>query len=392
MPAYLDHAATTPLCEPARRAALAWSGERFGNPSGPHSVAAAARAALDDAREVVSTVLGTAPGDVVFTSGGTESDNLAVLGRALAAPGAVVVSAVEHHAVLRAAQAAGRWAGCPVRTVGTDADGRVDLAQLADALDRSVSIVSVQLVNNEVGTLQPFAEVARLVRRRAPQAVLHTDAVQAAPWYDLAEMAQGADLVTISAHKFGGPQGAGVLAFARPVELAPLSFGGPQERGRRAGTQDVAGAAGLGAALSWLRRDREAESERVTALRDRLALGLLAALEGVRLTAGDVPRAPGHCHLVVEGVDSEELLFLLDSYGVCASAGSACASGALEASHVLTAMGTPPALARGALRLSLGHSSTDADVDMALEAVPRAVSRLREAVAPGALPVRKVLR
>ncbi len=392
MPAYLDHAATTPMCEPARRAVLDWSGERFGNPSGPHSVAAAARAALDDARDVVSTALGTAPGDVVFTSGGTESDNLAVLGRALAVPGAVVVSAVEHHAVLGAAKAAARWAGCPVRTVGTDSDGRVDLAQLADALDASVSIVSVQLVNNEVGTVQPFAEVAHLVRRRAPQAVLHTDAVQAAPWYDLAEMGYGADLVTISAHKFGGPQGAGALAFRRPVELAPLTFGGPQERERRAGTQDVAGAVGLAAAMSWLRREMSAERRRVTLLRDRLASGLLAAVEGARVTAAAVPRAPGHCHLTVEGVDSEELLFLLDSYGVRASAGSACASGALEASHVLTAMGTPPALARGALRLTLGHSSTEADVDLALEAVPRAVSRLREAGRAASPRAQEVLR
>ncbi len=366
---------------------MPWLSGAYGNPSGHHSVAAAARTALDQARDVLAGALGTVPGDLVVTSGGTESDNLAVLGRALLVPGAVVVGAVEHHAVLNAGRAASQLTGQPLRTVGADRHGRVDLSELAKALDPTVSLVSVQLVNNELGTVQPFADVAALVRRRAPRAVLHTDAVQAAPWFDVAVLAEGADLVSISAHKFGGPQGAGALAFRRPVELAPLLHGGPQERERRAGTQNVAGAVGMAAALAAVRAAAPREAVRVAALRDRLAAGLLERVPGSVLTVGPgVPTAPGHCHVLIEGVDSEELLFMLDTMGLAASAGAACASGAMEPSHVLRAIGTAPEAARGALRLTLGHTSTDEDVEQALEVVPRAVASLRSVGAsPGPL-------
>jgi cysteine desulfurase len=238
-------------------------------------------------------------------------------------------------------------------------------------------MVSVQMVNNEVGTLQPLADVARIVRRRAPHAVLHTDAVQAAPWYDVAKLAAGADLVSVSAHKFGGPQGVGALALRRPVELEPLLYGGPQERERRAGTHNVAGTVGMAAALEATSRRRDEECCRVGALRDRLLAGLLAAMASAHETAAGREKAPGHCHLVIDGVESEALLVLLDGYGVCASAGSACASGAMEPSHVLTAMGYSPEQALGALRLTLGHASSRADVDLALRAVPAAVAQLR---------------
>ena len=211
-----------------------WLSGRFGNPSGSHSVARAARQAVDEARDKVAGVLGTAPGDVVFTASGTEAANLAILGRLRAVPGPVVVSAIEHHAVLHAASAAERALGTPVRVVAVGNDGVVDLDSLAGALDKTVSIVSVQLVNSEVGTVQPLAEVARLVRRRAPAAVLHTDAVQAVPWFDVADLGAGADMVSISGHKFGGPQGVGALAFRRPVKVEPVLYGGPQERERRA--------------------------------------------------------------------------------------------------------------------------------------------------------------
>lgn len=353
-----------------------WLSGSFGNPSGSHSVARAARQAIDEARDKIATFLGTAPGDVVFTSGGTEAANLAVLGRAGAVAGPVVVSAIEHHAVLHAAQAAGRLFGVPVRVVDVGNDGIVDLKALAAALDKTVSVVSVQLVNNEVGTVQPLPEVAHLVRRRAPGAVLHTDAVQAVPWLDVACLAAGADMVSISAHKFGGPQGAGALAFRRPVELEPLTFGGPQERERRAGTHNVAGIVGMAAALEAAANQRFAACERVRRLRDKLTAGLLASIPRARETAAGREKVPGHCHLVIDGIESEALLVLLDGYGVAASAGSACASGAMEPSHVLVAMGYPRELALGALRLTLGHTSSDADVELALRAVPAAVSRL----------------
>jgi cysteine desulfurase len=354
-----------------------WLGGRFGNPSGSHSVARAARQAIDEARDVVAQVLGTTPGDVVFTGSGTEAANLAVLGRARAVPGPVVVSATEHHAVLHAARAAAHNCAVPARVVAVGQDGTVDLHALGAALDNTVSIVSVHLVNNEVGTLQPLDDVARLVRRRSPGAVLHTDAVQAAPWYDIAQLAAGADMVSISAHKFGGPQGTGALAFRCPVKLEPLFYGGGQERERRAGTHNVAGIVGMAAALATAARNRATAFERTRRLRDRLAAGLLAGIPSATETAAGAPKAPGHCHLVIDGVESEALLLLLDAAGVAASAGSACASGAMEPSHVLLAMGFSPDQSLGALRLTLGHTSTEADVDDALRAVPAAVAQLR---------------
>jgi cysteine desulfurase len=349
---------------------------RFGNPSGSHSVARAARQAIDEARDTISEILGTAPGDVVFTAGGTEAANLAVLGRARCTPGAVVVSAIEHHAVLHAAHAAERT-GATVRVIGASVGGTIDLQALAGALDGSVSVVSVQLVNNEIGTLQPLSDVARLVHRRAPGAVLHTDAVQAVPWYDVSSLAVGADMISISAHKFGGPQGVGALAFRRPVKLEPIVYGGPQERQRRAGTHNVAGVVGMAAALRAAALSRDEASARARRLRERLSCGLQASIPGAHETALGEEKAPGHCHLVVDGIESEALLVVLDGLGVAASAGSACASGAMEPSHVLLAMGYSAEQALGALRLTLGHTSTDADVDFALAAVPQAVAMLR---------------
>ena len=377
MSAYFDHAATTPMRSEAREAMGPWLGGRFGNPSGAHSVARAARGAVDEARDVIAAVLGTSPGDVVFTAGGTEAANLAVLGRAHAAPGALVVSAIEHHAVLNAALAAERYGLGEARVVPVGKDGLVDLEALAGALDKSVSLVSVQLVNNEVGTLQPLGAVARLVRRRAPGAVLHTDAVQAVPWYDIADLGEGADMVSISAHKFGGPQGAGALAFRRKIPLEPLVFGGPQERERRAGTHNVAGVVGMAAALRATVDDMEGAARRVRALRDTLCSGLLGAIPGAHETAPGQEKAPGHCHLVIEGIESEALLMVLDGLGVAASAGSACASGAMEPSHVLMAMGYSEREAMGALRLTLGHTTSAEDVAKGLREVPLAVQGLR---------------
>lgn len=387
MLAYLDHAATTPVLPEAAEAMIPWLTAQFGNPSGSHSVARAARAAVEEARERVAGVLGVEPGAVVFTGGGTESDNLAVRGavearrRAGLPPGVVVTSAVEHHAVLHAAARA----GVPVREAPVTADGVVDLDALAGLLDADVTVVSIMLANNEVGTVQPLDEIVELVRRRAPAAVVHTDAVQAFRWIDLRSAAAGADLVSLSAHKFGGPQGVGVLAAREGAAVHRMVEGGGQERERRPGTHNVAGILGAAAAAVATDAGRAGYVGDVAARRDRLAGGLLAGIAGASLMGASAPRVPGIAQLCFGDVESEALLVLLDDAGVAASAGSACASGAIEASHVLLAMGVPERQALGALRLSLAPSTTDAEIDAALDAVPRAVGQLRAATvaAPG---------
>jgi cysteine desulfurase len=385
MTAYLDHAASTPLRPEAVEAMLPYLRDSYGNPSGSHAMARSARKAIDDAREVVAEALGAKPGEVVFTSGGTESDNLAVLGDsdqriAAGRPAALVASAIEHHAVLDPVESRHG------RLVGVDARGVIDLDELAGVLDPQVALVSVMAVNNEVGTIQPIDEVAALVRRLAPDAVVHTDAVQALQWLDLGQLASTVDLISISGHKFGGPKGVGALVVRDGTALAARTLGGGQERERRSGTQNVAGIVGLGEALRLTLATRDATVERATKLRDRLLDGLLASVRDLAESAAAVDatgtpdrshRVPGIAHVCIDGVDSESMLFLLEKADLCASAASSCASGAMEPSHVLAAMGVPAELAGGSLRLSLGWASTDADVDAALAAVPPAVERLR---------------
>ena len=261
--------------------------------------------------------------------------------------------------------------------VGVGTDGVVDLDALAAALDDDVRVVSVMLANNEVGVVQPLAEVAAVVRERASRAALHTDAVQAFPWLDVAELAVDADLVAVSAHKFGGPKGVGALVVRDGVRLQPIIHGGGQEADRRSGTYNVAGIVGMAAAVQATVAERKDTVDRVTRLRDRLAGAVLAAVPDAHETGDRANKVAGNCHLRFVGVESEALLVLLDDAGVCASAGSACASGALEPSHVLSAMGVPADEARGALRLSLGATTTEADVDRAASVVAEAVARLR---------------
>ncbi len=382
---YLDHAASAPLRPEVAEAMAPFSGPVFGHPSGSHRQARAARGALEEAREQVALAMGCAPADVVFTSGGTEADNLAVFGVLAASaqdrpgrPTVVVSSAVEHSAVLAPCRAAvARLPGVEHREVAVDGRGVLRLDRLADALDDDVALVTVMLANNEVGAVQPLADVVAVTAARAPGAAVHTDAVQAAPWVDLSAEAAGAALVSISAHKLGGPKGSGALVVREGTPLLPLMMGGGQERERRAGTHDVAGAVGLAAALTAAAAERDGERVRVAALRDRLADGLLAAVPALVEPADRKDVLPSHCHLCFSGVDREELVLLLDEAGVCVSAGAACASGALEPSHVMAAMGVDAADARGAIRFSLGHTSTPADVERALAVVPEAVARLR---------------
>lgn len=373
---YLDHAATTPMRERAVAAMLPYLREQFANPSGAHRFARAARQAIDEARDTVAEALGVSPGEVIFTSGGTESNNTAVAGAGLDRGDLVVCPAAEHHAVLHPVERLGG------RVVPVDATAHVDLDALADALDGRVRLVSVMAVNNEVGTITDMAAVAGLVRERAPQALLHCDAVQAAPWLDVRPITARVDLMSLSAHKFGGPKGMGVLTVRSGTPLRALIAGGGQERERRSGTHNVAGIVALAAALAETDAGRAVEAPRVAALRDRLLAELLH-VDGVTATAAADVTVPGIVHVCIEGVESEALLFLLDEAGVCAASASACASGALEHSHVLAAMGVPPEQATGALRLSLGHTTTEADIDRAVDAIASAVERLRQPAAIG---------
>jgi cysteine desulfurase len=373
--AYLDHAASGPLHPVAAEAMRPWIGSRFGNPSGAHRVARAARVAIEDARDAVGALLGIHPGGVVFTSGGTEADNLAVMGTALARPGALVISAVEHPAVTEAALASGR----EVRVAPVHPNGTLDLGGLRPLLGPDVALVSIQIANHETGVTQAFSDIAARVRKWAPRAVLHTDAVQATLWMDVAEAAGAADAVTISGHKIGGPQGVGVLAFRGEAPMQPLLHGGGQERELRSGTQNVAAIAGLGAVAAVLPDGRAERGRAVETLRDKLAAMILADVDGCIQTAADTTRVPGHVHLRFPGVESEALLVLLDQEGICASAGAACASGALEPSPVLLAMGVDKDEARSSLRLTLGPATSMEEVVAAALAVGRAVNFLRGA-------------
>ena len=399
---YLDHAASTPMRPEAVEAMLPFLAQHHGNPSGAHAAARHARRALDDARDAVAALVGCRPGEVVFTSGGTEADVTALGGVVAARPGGLVVGAIEHHAVLDGARAAARL-GSEVTTIGVDGAGHLDLAALEQHLAAAAAgtapmpvVAAVALANNEVGTIQPLDALADLLAAHAPDAVLHSDVVQAAAWLDLPTLAARAHLLALSAHKLGGPKGVGALIVRSGTAVRPLLVGGGQEQGRRSGTPNVAGIVGFGAAARLVADQREATATRVAALRDRLAAGLLAALApiapGVRETvvpAGSDRRhvLPGHLHLCLPGVAADEVLFLLDQAGVAASAASSCASGATEASHVLVGLDIPPDVARGSLRLTLGWSTTEADVDRALAAVPAAVARVVGAAAPAPIAV-----
>ncbi|MHB1486418.1 MAG: cysteine desulfurase family protein [Acidimicrobiales bacterium] len=377
MNAYFDHAATTPLRPEAAAAMSSWYGEHFGNPSGSHSVSHVARRAVEGGRQTMAEALGCDPGEVVFTSGGTESDNLAVAGTIGHRGGIPVCSAIEHHAVLLRVQAmGGRVVEVgPTGQIDTDALARV-LTEVADE-GKTVGVVSVMMVNNETGTIQDLSAVAKVVQRLAPGAALHTDAVQAFPWLNVAALAAPAHLISISAHKFGGPQGVGALVVRSGTEIEPLNMGGGQERDRRSGTHNVAGILGMAAAARVTVDTRPETAARVGRERDRLADGLLAAVPGAVETGHRADKTPGHCHLRFPGVESEEILALLDEAGICASAGSACASGALDPSHVLLAMGIDPTDALSSLRLSLGAQTSGPEVDEALKVIPDVVASLR---------------
>ena len=381
---YLDHAATTPMHSAAIDAMVTVLRERFGNPSGVHDVSGDAREALESARDAVAAIFGRQAREIVFTGGGTEAINLALRGVAsLHRQPVLLTSAIEHDAVGETANWMALTGQAVHETLPVTAQGVLDLDAARDAIVRSGAhgaplIVAVMAVNNEVGTIQPITELAAMMRELVPGAFLLVDAVQALTWMDLRPVAAAADFVAISGHKFGGPKGVGALYVREGITLTPLVHGGGQERERRSGTQNVAGIVGMAEAAMLTEAMRADVCRRIGALRDRLVNGLVESIDGCVETIPDrASKVAGNAHMTIDGVESEAVLVLLNEVGIAASAGSACASGALHVSPVLLAMGVAKERAGGALRLTLGAASTDDDVDAVLGALPSIISRLR---------------
>lgn len=378
---YLDHAATTPM-RPAAVAAYAEAAGSVGNASSLHGSGRRARRRVEEARESLAEHLGCRPSEVVFTSGGTESDNLAVLGQAAASPRNVVaVGAAEHHSVLDSAAHLGteQGGGYEVRTLPVNAHGVVTadaVTALADEVGDRLALVAAMLGNNEIGTLADVAAVAETAR--AAGAAVHTDAVQAVGHVPIDFSALGVSTLSMSAHKFGGPLGVGALLVDRGADVQPIGFGGGQERDLRSGSVDAPGVVAMAAALDEAVRDMESEARRLERLRDRLIAGVLDAVPGA-ISNGAGDRLPGIANLTFPGCSGESLILLLDAAGVECSTGSACTAGVAEPSHVLLALGADEAAARSSLRLSLGHTTTEADVDAAVAALGPAAERARVA-------------
>lgn len=376
---YLDHAATTPLDGRVLEAMLPYLTEHFGNPSSVYRLGRQARQALDEARQTVAEALHALPQEIVFTSSGTEADNLALKGVAEALRQAgrgrhIVTSAIEHHAVLHTC-AHLEAQGFQVTYLPVDRDGLVDPEELERALRPDTVLVSLMYANNEIGTIEPLPELASVAH--AHGVYVHTDAVQAGAALSLDVQALGVDLLSLSAHKFYGPKGVGLLYARRGVPLQPQIHGGGQERGKRSSTENVAGIVGLAAALRLAQEERENYCTHCGALRERLIEGILQAIPGAVLTGHRTRRLPNHASFCFESVEGESLLVKLDQLGICASSGSACTAGALEPSHVLTALGLPPRLAQGSLRLTVGKATTVQQVDRLLAVLPGIVETLR---------------
>ncbi len=373
---YADHAATTALSETALKAMLPYFTQQYGNPSSLYRFAQEAKADLERARAQVASCLNARPEEIYFTSGGTEADNWALRGVAELRGNRgkhIITSAIEHHAVLHTAQYLEKQ-GFEVTYLPVDAEGRVDPAAVKAAIRPDTILISIMAANNEIGTIQPVAEIGAIAREAG--VLFHTDAVQAVGHIPVDVEAWNADLLSLSGHKFHGPKGVGALYVRKPLRLPPLIHGGGQEKGRRSGTENVAGAVGLAAALQEAVDSLPVEMPRLTALRDRLIDGLLA-IPRARLTGSRENRLPGAASFVFECIEGESILLRLDAAGICSSSGSACSSASLDPSHVLLAIGLPHEIAHGSVRLTLGQETTEEDVDYLLETVPRVVAGLR---------------
>ena len=381
---YLDHAGTTPTDPGVLEAMLPYFTQLYGNPSSVHTVGQEARHALDNARERVSRTLGCRTSEVVFTSGGTESDNSAIIGAATAlheTGNHIITTSVEHHAVLHTCQYLENL-GYEVTFLPVDEFGAVSPEQVYNATRPDTTVVSIMYANNEIGTINPIAQISEAVQSRARELdrtiVMHSDAVQAAGFLDLNVRKLGVDMMSLSGHKFYGPKGTGVLFVRRGAPFLPLLLGGGQERERRSGTENIAGIVGLAAALDLADAGREAASQHCAALRDRIIREVTDSIPDTNLNGHPTERLPNNINFSFEGVEGESILLGLDMAGVAASSGSACSSGSLEPSHVLLALGQTAELARSSLRITLGKENTEAEVDYLLAVLGDLVARLRQ--------------
>jgi len=384
---YLDYNATTPVEPAVLDALLPYFSEEFGNAASIHTPGQQARAAAETAREQVAALIGARPQEIVFTSGGTESDNHAVFGvvgqaflpvsssRNADSFPHIITTAIEHEAVLNVCQALEK-SGVRVTYLATDRAGQIDLDELQRDIRPETVLITIMHANNELGTVQPLEEIGRIAKDR--DIYFHTDAVQSAGKVAIEVTPLGADLLSLSAHKFYGPKGIGALYIRSGTPLRQLLYGGHHQRGFRPGTENVAGIVGLGKAAEIARASLAADARRVSSLRDKLEQGLLARVPHARVNGSAAPRTPNTTNLVFPGLEGEALLIALDLKGLACSTGAACSSGAVEPSHVLTAIGLPPEEARASLRFSLGRGTTEQEIDFALQVVPAAVEQLRE--------------
>ena len=375
----MDNAASAPIRDEVIEAILPVLRDDFANPSGSHSLARKALRLIDDARDDLAEVFGCHSQDIVFTSGGTESDNLAIFGVHSALGGSVICSATEHHAVLEPTKSLGG------KLIDVDRYGALDLDHLSETIEEDTTLVSVGLVNGETGIIQDLETIAEIIKEKSPNALIHTDAVQAVPWLDIPKLTANIDLISVAAHKFGGPKGVGALVVKDQTKVSSLQLGGGQEKGLRSGTHNTAGIVGMAVAARITADTRQMNFNNVSFLRDDLANRLLEIEDSFETGILNEEtgkerqnKVPGSCHLCFAGIESEALLFLLEQENIFASAASSCSSGAQEPSHVLAAMGYQRELARGSLRLSLGYKNTQSDVDKVLEVLPNTINRLRE--------------
>ncbi|MBI5653042.1 MAG: cysteine desulfurase [Chloroflexi bacterium] len=376
---YLDHSATTPVDPRVVDAMLPYFTEKFGNASSLHRWGQAALGALDESRRTIAEILRAQSNEIVFTGCGSEADNLALRGVAFALRARgnhIITTPIEHHAILRTADQLEKEFGCEVTRVPVNRNGAVNPDDIARAIKPNTILISVMYANNEVGTIEPLAEISKIAR--AKKIIFHTDAVQAGGYLDLDVNTLGIDLMSLGAHKFHGPKGIGALYVRAGTPLMPMQTGGSHERNRRAGTENVPYIVGMATALKIAQSERDVTNARLIALREKLIVGILERVAGAQLTGDPKQRLPGHASFVIPGAIGDEMILGLDLAGIAGSTGSACTAGALEPSHVLAAMGYAADVARGALRLTLGRDNSEADVARAVDVVADVVGKLRK--------------